>query len=162
MFLPMRKSTKQWSDRRKILETPLFPGYVFCRFSPDRFISVLATPGVIDILRTGNRLHFVEDHEIAALQRVVTCGIDCEPCAYIETGQRVRVDHGPLRGVEGVVLRSKTNYRLVLSVNLLQRSVAAEVPRGIVSPVEEEPGKSRMLGSVDGNQVHVRSIGKSA
>jgi transcription antitermination factor NusG len=134
-FLPLYRSRRRWSDRTRILELPLFPGYVFCRLSPEFLFRVLTSPGVIDIVGIGKRPCALEDEEIATIQRMVHSGQGVEPWPYLKTGQRVRILAGPLCGVEGVLVSIKNQLRLAVSVHLLQRSVAVEVDRDSVGPV---------------------------
>jgi len=125
-FLPKYKSLRQWSDRRKEVEQPLFPGYLFCRFEYLQRRPVVITPGVLQIVGNGRTALPVEDREVEALQAAVASGI----------GERVRIQTGKLTGLEGILINFKGNHRVVLSVSLLQRSVALEVDLGWVASVE--------------------------
>jgi transcriptional antiterminator RfaH len=128
-FVPLHRTTHQWSDRAQKVELPLFPGYAFCRFGPSERGQVLRTPGVRSIVGNGRTALAVEDAEIARLQTVVDSGLPMQPWAYLDTGDKARVECGPLRGVEGVVVRQKNRDRMVVSITLLQRAVAVEVDR---------------------------------
>src|SRR6266849_8318646 len=128
-FLPVSKYTRRWSDRMKEIEVPLFPGYLFCRMDPYNRLPVLMTPGVIQIVGTGKTLIPVEEEEIAAIQRVVKNGLSTMPWPYLQVGHVARIEEGPLRGMTGIIVRIKSGMKLVLSVSLLQRSVAVEVDR---------------------------------
>src|SRR2546427_11898904 len=128
-FLPVSKSRRQWSDRTKELEVPLFPGYLFCRMNPHNRLPVLQTPGVIQIVGVGKSPIPVEEQEIAAIQRVGKSGLPTMPWPYLEVGHVVRIEDGPLHGLTGIVLKIKSGLKLVLSVSLLQRSVAVEIQR---------------------------------
>jgi transcription antitermination factor NusG len=128
-FLPVSKFTRRWSDRIKEIEVPLFPGYLFCRMDPYSRLPVLMTPGVIQIVGAGKTLIPVEEEEIAAIQRVVKNGISTMPWPYLQVGHVARIEEGPLRGMTGIIVRIKSGMKLVLSVSLLQRSVAVEVDR---------------------------------
>src|SRR5580698_3155589 len=131
-FLPLYKARKRWSDRIKEVETPLFPGYLFCRFDPCDRLPILKTPGVIQIIGY-NRLPIpVEEHEIAAIQRLVASGVPNRPWPFVAVGDRVTIESGALRGLEGILTGVKGNHRLVLSVSLLQRSVAVEIDSAFV------------------------------
>jgi transcription antitermination factor NusG len=116
------------------IDVPLFPSYVFCRLDLGVRLPVLTTPGVLGIVGNGRIPMAVDDQEIAALQRMVHSGLDSEPWPFLEIGQRVRIDSGPLAGCEGILLEFKGKRRLVLSVTLLRRSVAVEVDRPSVLP----------------------------
>jgi transcription antitermination factor NusG len=126
-FVPTYKETHQWSDRRKQIEMPLFTRYVFCRFDHRFRLPVLTTPGVLSIVGTPAGPTPIEQREIDALRLVSRAGVECQPWPFLQPGEKVRVRRGVLTGIEGVLLRSKKDCRLVLSVTLLQRSVAIEV-----------------------------------
>lgn len=148
-FLPLYTRTNQWSDRVKQIELPLFPGYVFCRFNPNDRLPVLTVPGVNAIVGIGKSLLPVEESELTAIRAVLKSGTFCEPWPYLEVGQRVRVESGPLAGTEGLVMLVKNSYRLVISVNMLQRSVAVEIDRDCLKPltnaVAEKKTKEEMV-----------------
>jgi transcription antitermination factor NusG len=133
-FLPLQTVRRRWSDRVKTSEAPLFAGYVFCRFDPLKRLPILTTPGVSSIVGFGLNPTPVADEEISSLQTVMRSGFFAAPCPFIKAGQKVRIDVGPLRGTEGIVINVKNATRLVVSVNLLQRSVAVEIDRLWVSP----------------------------
>ncbi len=128
-YLPVTKFTRQWSDRLKETELPLFPGYLFCRMNPHDRLPVLMTPGVIQIVGVGKTPIPVEEQEIAAIQRVGKSGISTMPWPYLQVGHVARIEDGPLRGMTGIVIRIKSGLKLVLSVTLLQRSIAVEIDR---------------------------------
>ena len=128
-YLPVVKFNRQWSDRLKEIELPLFPGYLFCRMNPHNRLPLLMTPGVIQIVGIGKTPIPVEEHEIDAIQRVGKSGISLMPWPYLQVGHVARIDDGPLRGMTGIVIRIKSGLKLVLSVSLLQRSIAVEIDR---------------------------------
>lgn len=134
-FLPLYNSRRAWSDRIKEIQIPLFPGYVFCRFDVQRRLPILTTPGVVGIVGIGKIPVPIEDAEIAALQVAVQSGLSAGPWPFMRIGQKVLVHYGPLSGLEGILLSIKGQHRLVLSVTLLQRSIAVEVDGAWVSPV---------------------------
>ncbi len=134
-FLPLYRSERRWSDRTKEVDLPLFAGYAFCRFEAQSKLPILTTPGVLRIVGSGKEPTPIPDTEIEALRSVVNAGLTAEPCPYFEAGATVVVDGGPLRGVEGTLLEVKQQERLVLSVSMLQRSVAVEVDRRWVRPL---------------------------
>lgn len=147
-LLPTYKSVRKWSDRVKELEQPLFPGYLFCRFDFQNRRPIVTTPGVVQIVGYGRTAVPVSEEEVQALQLAVSSGIPTQPWPYLEVGQRVRVNYGMLTGLEGILVNVKGNHRVVLSVTLLQRSVAMEVETSWLSPVKEatrEFGAQRIL-----------------
>jgi transcription antitermination factor NusG len=134
-FLPKSKSLREWSDRKKEVEQPLFPGYVFCRFEYSQRRPVVVTPGVLQVVGFGRTP--VEDREIEAIQIAVASGIPSVPWPYLEVSERVRIHTGKLSGLEGILVNFKGNHRVVLSVSLLQRSVALEVDLAWVASLEK-------------------------
>jgi transcription antitermination factor NusG len=134
-LLPTYKTKKRWSRGLKDVESPLFPGYVFCQFDVKKRLPVLVTPGVLSVVSCGRIPIPVDNGEIAAIQQVVSSGLHAEPWPYLELGQRVRIESDALEGVEGILINFKGNQRIVLSVTLLCRSVALEIDRWDVRPV---------------------------
>jgi transcription antitermination factor NusG len=134
-YLPLYRSRRRWSDRIKEIELPLFPGYIFCKFDVLRRLPILLIPGVISVVGTGKNPLAVSDDEINAVQNVVKSGLTFQPSRFIATGQLARVERGPLRGLVGIVIATKKNCRLIVSINLLQRSVSVEVDSDSVMPV---------------------------
>ncbi len=133
-FLPVYRSVRRYSHRTRTAELPLFPGYVFGRFNPNDRLPVLSIPGVLHIVGISRVPAPVGKHEIEALRRVVESRLFAEPWPFLNVGERVVVDRGPLAGVEGIVMALKKGLRLVISVTLLQRSVAVEIDRDWVRP----------------------------
>jgi transcription antitermination factor NusG len=126
---------------RKVAERKLFPGYVFCRFAPlassciAHGMGVLTTAGVIGVVSAGRTPLSVEDQEIEAIQRALNTDLHSEPWPFLRIGQMVQIEFGPLQGVQGLLLSVQGTDRLILSVQLLQRSLAVTVERGWVSPM---------------------------
>lgn len=137
-FLPTYKCQRQWSDRVKELEQPLFPGYLFCRFDFHNRRSLVMTPGVIQIVGNGKTPLPVADDEIKTIQLAVASEAPRQPWPYIAVGEQVRVNYGSLRGLEGILINFKGSHRVVLSISLLQRSVAVEVDLAWVIALERE------------------------
>jgi transcription antitermination factor NusG len=134
-FLPVYESRHRWSDRIKMVELPLFSGYVFCRLDPDRRLPLLTIPGVLGIVSLGRVPIPVDDSEMEVLQAASLSGLKAEPCPFLKVGDRVRLIDGPLAGVEGLLTQLRNNYRLVLSVTMLNRSVALEIESDWVTPM---------------------------
>jgi len=135
-LLPTYRSVRKWSDRVKELEQPLFPGYLFCRFDFQDRRPLITTPGVLQIVGSGRVAVPVPDEEIRSLQLALSSTLSKQPWPYLEVGQRVRVNYGSLAGLEGILVNLKGNQRVVLSITLLQRSVAMEVDSAWLAPVE--------------------------
>jgi transcription antitermination factor NusG len=144
-FLPLYKCRKRWSDRIKEVEAPLFPGYLFCRINPQDRLPILKTPGVIQIVGYNRTPIAVDELEVQAIQRMVASGIPNQPWPFLAAGDRVRIESGPLSGLEGILVEFKGNHRLVLSVTLLQRSVAVEIDSAFVTSLRSssKPGLER-------------------
>ena len=126
-FLPLYERVSRWKDRRMNLQLPLFPGYVFVRIALEERLQVLQTPGLVRLVGFNGLPAPLDDREIDAMRTGLTAGLRAEPCPYLRVGQRVRLRSGPLRGMQGILQMKKTGYRFVLSLELIQRSVAVEV-----------------------------------
>lgn len=140
---PTYRSRRQWSDRVKEIELPLFSGYVFCRFALPHKIRVEDTPGVAQIVKFDGRAAAIEDREMEEIRKMAASGARLSPWPYLKAGDRVRVERGPLRGLEGTLLRAGGEARLVVSVELLQRSIAAEVDPDSVTPLRFQAERAR-------------------
>jgi len=140
VFLPVYESVRRWKDRRKLLSLPLFPGYVFVRGGLERRLHILTTPGVHMILSRGEQVATIPEDEIQAVRRTVDGNFRVEPHPFLKCGERVRVKRGSLQGVEGILIRKKNLYRLVLSVDMLAQSVGVEIDASDVEPVAPRTG----------------------
>ena len=134
-LLPTFTTKRKWSDRFKVVESPLFPGYVFCRFDVHNRLPILITPGVISVVGRGKTPVAVDDAEIHSIQAAVQSGIHVEPWPYVEVGERVRIKDDVLNGMEGILTSFKGSCRVVISVTLLRRSVALEIDRSRIVPL---------------------------
>ena len=134
-FSPCWKTERRWSDRTKEMDQFLFPGYVFCRLDPLDRLPVLTAPGVVDLVGFGKIPAPIPDQEIESILRMVQSGLFVMPWPFLELGHRVLIERGPLAGVEGILDEVKGKCRLVVSVQLLQRSVSAEVDRSWIRPL---------------------------
>jgi len=138
-FLPTYIECRHYCDRVKKVRAALFPGYLFCRFNPDRRLPILQTPGVQQVIGSSKGPIPVDDSEIFGLQQAATLRLSTRPWPFLRCGERVRIGYGSLAGVEGVLLYEKGSQLLVLSVELLQRSVAVQIDRSMVRPVRTIP-----------------------
>lgn len=139
VFLPLYSTVHQWKDRAKTVILPLFPCYLFVRGGLDRRLDILKTPGVHGFVGAAGQPAVIPKEEVEAVRRVVERSIRVEPHPFLRCGDGVRVTRGPLAGIEGILVRKKNLFRLVLSVELLGKSVAVEVD---VSMVERMTGRS--------------------
>jgi len=133
-FLPTYRSRRIWADRIKTLDLPLFPGYVFCRIPLDQRNRVVTIDGVVGFVGAGRLPTPVSETEIQAIRAVVQSGMESRPWPFLKIGQSVRIERGPLAGISGILIRVKSSWRLVVSVTLLERSVAVEIDAAYVSP----------------------------
>jgi transcription antitermination factor NusG len=143
-LVPFYRCRKPRGTRMELRELPLFPGYVFCQFDPLKRLPILTTPGVIHITGSGKTPTPVASSEIHSLQRLTEAAVAMQPCDYLQVGNRVRVEEGPLKGVEGILLGKKAERRLIISVTLLRRSVAVEFSADNVCSLEPY-GLQRMV-----------------
>jgi|SRR5665213_427934 len=123
-FLPLYQSRHIWSDRAKSVESPLFPGYVFCRLDAEHRFGLLTIPGVLHIVSLGKTPVPLDDTEIASVQNAVRSRLPVEPWSYVEDGKRVRLVSGPGNGIEGFLLPGEKEQRIVVNLSALRRAVA--------------------------------------
>lgn len=135
-YLPVYRARRRWSDRVVTTEIPLFRGYVFCRFDYKQRLPIVSTPGVVSIIGFGHEPAPIPDTEIEAIQTVLSSGLAAEPCPFLREGQRVRIEKGSLKDLEGILVKKKSDWRLVVSVTMLQRSVSVEIDREWVSSLQ--------------------------
>ena len=134
-LLPTYPERRRYTDRFKEVQSPLFPGYVFCCFDPVHRLPIITTPLVHEVVSFGRVPCPMSEEEITSIQQIVDSGVLARPCPYLRIGQKVRIQEGPLAGVEGIFSSEKGDARLIVSVHLLQRSVAVELERHCVRPV---------------------------
>src|ERR1700723_357279 len=136
-FLPLLSQERRWSDRKQMVNLPLFPGYVFVRIarSSELQLRVLKIPGVVGFVRNQTGPLPVPDREIEDVRAVLSHGIGCSPYPFLKAGDRVRVVRGALVGLEGTLIRCGSQSKLVISVEMIQRSVSIDVALSSVEPV---------------------------
>jgi transcription antitermination factor NusG len=134
-FAPHYVARRRWSDRVKEIQLPLFDGYIFCQLNIAIRLPVLVTPGVLHFVGIGKTPVAIERDEIDAVQKVAGSGSPTKPWPFLRDGDRVRIDEGPLRSVEGILLSSGSEDHVVVSITLLQRSVAVRVDRTWLTPI---------------------------
>jgi transcription antitermination factor NusG len=135
VFLPLYNSIRRWKDRKKLLSLPLFPCYVFVRGGVRGRLQIITTPGVHMVLSHGDHVAVIPENEIESIRRTVDGHFRTEHHPFIRSGDRVRVIRGSLQGLEGILVRKKNQFRLVLSVDMLAKSVAVEIDSTDVEPV---------------------------
>lgn len=129
VYLPTLRTRRRWSDRVVESDKPLFPGYVFSRFDRLQRLPVMTTPGVVSIIAFGSEPIPVPEREIHAIQTIARSGLPTEACSHLAEGQVIRIAYGSLQGLSGILMKSKSKWRLVVSVTLLHRSIAVEIDR---------------------------------
>jgi transcription antitermination factor NusG len=134
-FLPVYRSVRRWKDRRKELELALFPGYVFVRIDLKDRLRVLQLASVVRFVSFNGQPVPLSDGEVKSLMNGLASGVCAEPHPYLTVGRRVRVRYGPMAGMQGILVRRKEGFRLVLSIDLIMRSVMLEVDEADVEPL---------------------------
>jgi transcription antitermination factor NusG len=132
-FLPLYRAQRQWKDRRATLELPLFPNYLFVQIALEARVAVLRTPGVVGFVSSGAKPSPLDDYEIETLRsglhlRKVT------PHSYLVVGERVRIRSGPMRGLEGVLVRQNNSDRVVITLSQIKQSIAVEISADELEP----------------------------
>jgi transcription antitermination factor NusG len=126
VFLPLLRKYNKWSDRVVQIDCALFPGYLFCRLNP-RLPPIVAVRSVVLIVGRGRQPEPIPEHEISNVQNMLQSGLMVTPHPYLRIGDRVTIVKGPLCGVDGLIVKNKAKCKIVVSINLLQRSVAVEL-----------------------------------
>jgi len=134
-FLPLYRSARRWKDRRVQLELPLFPGYVFVRLALCDRLRVVEIRSVVRLVGFGGSPTALSDAEIDVMRSGLSHGLRIEPHPYLTIGQRVRLTTGPFAGLEGVLKRKKNGLRFVVSLELIERSIAIDIDAADVLPL---------------------------
>jgi transcription termination/antitermination protein NusG len=134
-FLPVYDTMRRWKDRQKQLQLPLFPGYVFVRVALIDRLRVLKVPGVVKLVGFNGHPSPISDVEIDGLKNSLSCGVHAQPHPFLSSGRRVRIKGSPLKGLEGILIRRKGKLRVVLSIELIQRSIVVDVDVAEIEPI---------------------------
>ena len=132
-YCPTQKERRRYSDRMKVVEVPVFPGYIFCCFDARHKLPVISCPGVEYIVGFGSGPIPVPEAELTNIRRMIDAGAFAVP--GLARGQRVRITHGPLQGIEGILVRDNTGDQLVVSIDLLGRGACLRIDEYEVCPV---------------------------
>ncbi|MGH7352838.1 MAG: UpxY family transcription antiterminator [Candidatus Methylomirabilales bacterium] len=135
-FLPVREVLSRWKDRRKLVQLPLFPGYVFVRTSLVQKRQVVSADGVVCMVGFQGTPAPIPDEQIEAVREICLTKLPCDPYPYLTEGRWVRVVRGPLAGLSGILVRKKSKHRLVVSIDILQQSVAVEIDADSAVPLD--------------------------
>lgn len=126
-YLPLYETVRQWKNGRHLVQMPLFPGYTFVRIASRDQLDVLRVPGVVDLVGFGGVPMPLQEEEIAILKRAVNNGRNVEPHPFITAGRKIHITAGPLAGLQGIVVRRSGQMQVVVSVELIQRSLLVKV-----------------------------------
>ena len=135
VFAAVAPQRRVWADRIRVVEMPLFPGYIFGRIDLTRKRDVEDCAGVASIVSIGGKCCAVEEREVDGLRKLAASGAEVQRSPYLRVGAAIRVKHGPLESVEGLLVQIRNQFRLVVSVTLLQRSVEVEIDEAMVEPI---------------------------
>jgi transcription antitermination factor NusG len=134
-FLPTYKSVRRWKDRRKLLELPLFPSYVFVQINAANRLDLLRLPGVLGLVCFQGKPVPVAPAEMENLRQGLSGQAGARPHPYLKVGRKVRIRNGSMAGVEGILVRKRDCARVVLSISLLQRSISVDIDEADVEPI---------------------------
>jgi transcription antitermination factor NusG len=154
VFLPLYSAVRQWKDRKKQLSLPLFPCYVFLRSDLERRVGILSTPGVHSIVMMSGQPAVIPEVDIEAIRRAVDSPQKVEPHPFLRRGDWVRIKSGPLANIEGILVRRKGSYRLILSAEVLQKSIAVEIDAFSIEPLARPPSPFSAARSRAGLEEH--------
>ena len=142
VFLPVYHDSRYRNTQKRTVEVPLFTGYVFSRFDPARRLPILTTPAVVHIVGIGNVPEPVDPEEMASVFELAKSGLPVSPHPFLSAGQKVKLERGPLRGASGTIVEEGNRDKLVVSVSLLQRSIAVTVEAEWLASPAAPIGKS--------------------
>jgi len=134
-FLPLFQAENRWHDRYKIVQMPLFPGYLFVNVSPAERLRIVIVPGVVCLVSSKGQPIPVPELEITAIRNYLSMSLPAEPYPYVAAGTHVCIASGPLAGLRGVVLRQKSRLRVVISMDLIMRSMIVDVSAADLVPL---------------------------
>ncbi len=135
-FLPLYESVRKWKNGNFKVHLPLFPGYLFVHIPLQERLQVLQVPGVVQLVGSSGVPLALPQAEIETIRDALTKGLQAHPHPYLKVGSRVRISSGPLEGLQGILLRKKGKVRLVVSVDLIMRSIAIDIDASEVEPTK--------------------------
>lgn len=135
-YLPVQTVVRQWSDRKKKVEEPLFRSYVFVHTTSNDRIGALQIDGVVRMVGFGGKFSIIPDDQIDAIKRFLKEGYKFEPQDYLVHGDQVEVTHGPLMGVQGKLVEIRNNRRFVISIDAIRHSIAVEIDPGLLKKID--------------------------
>jgi len=135
-FLPLYESIRKWKNGRFKVQLPLFPGYLFVHMDLKDRLPVLQVPGVVSLVGFNGVPAPLPQADIETIRHALSKGVQAQPHRYLKVGSRVRIKGGALEGMQGILLRKKGQLRVVVSVDLIMRSIAIDVDASEVEPVK--------------------------
>ncbi len=145
-FLPLYESVRRWNNGRHLVQLPLFPGYVFVRMEVRNKLRVLQVPGLARLVSFQGAPAALPDAEIETLRSALATGLLAQPHEYLSAGTRVEVCRGPLQGMRGILLRHQAQFRVVISVEMIMRSIVVEVDASDVVAVDRKDSRPATSG----------------
>jgi transcription antitermination factor NusG len=162
ILLPQYRSVHRWKDRNKTVLLPLFPCYLFVQTDLGRKLDILRTPGVFWLVESGGCACPVPENDIEGISKIIQGPARIAPHPFLKSGERVRIRRGALEGIEGILIKLKNQYRVVLSVELLRKAVAVEIDLADVQLLPaSEPGVSR-AASCNLGQAQIHRVKRAA
>ena len=137
-FLPLYETVRRWNNGRHRLQLPLFPGYVFVRMEMRQKLRVLQVPGLVQLVTFQGSPAALPDAEVETLRGALAAGVMAQPYRYLNVGSKVEVCRGPLQGMRGILLRHQGQFRVVISVEMIMRSIVVEVDASDVVAVDRK------------------------
>lgn len=134
-FLPVRNITRQWSDRKKLIEEPLFKGYLFVHTPLTNRLPILNTKGAVCFVGPRSSPVVVPEAELISIRHFMESEIEVNPFPYLKEGERVYIRSGPMKGVEGFIVRKDKHCRLVISLDLMMKSISVMIDQACVEPI---------------------------
>ena len=146
-FLPLYETVHRWRNGRHRVQLPLFPSYVFVRMGVSQKLRVLQVPGLVQLVTFQGHPAALPDSEIATLRGALASGVLAQPYRYLSVGSKVEICRGPLQGMRGILLRHQGQFRVVLSVEMIMRSIVVEVDASDVVAVDRKGARLIVAGS---------------
>jgi len=158
-YLPLKSELRQWRDRKQTVHLPLFSGYLFVRMDPtkDSRLQVLKTPGIAGFVGNNTGPSPIPDQQIEDIRTVLTKHVECSVLPFLEEGACVRVVRGPLAGVEGRLLQGNSSSRLLISIEMIHKSLAVSVSRQDVEPLDSNATRHNELHPMSGTSNRIYS-----
>jgi len=161
-FVPLYEAARNWKDRVKQIYIPLFPCYVFFRGDLERRLDIVKIPGIFSLVSSGNRATAILASEIESIRRAAGTGAHLEPHPFLSCGDRVRVKCGPLLGIEGILVRKKSVYRLVLTIEMLGKAAAVEVDAVLIERLNSTTPAQKFAGRFDAYIEHGSDVRRAS